>query len=191
LITAALLLLVALLAAWLLLRVSLPALDGEHALRGLKAPVQVERDALGVVTVTAGSAEDAARALGWVHAQERWFEMDLMRRSSAGELSALFGDAALDADRERRRHRLRARINARLPDIAGERMAELVAYAEGANAGLEALGSRPWPYLLLRAQPEPWTPTDSILAAYAMYFALQRRRCASCWPTMAATGTRR
>lgn len=172
----ALLALLCTLAAWLLLRASLPALEGEHALSGLGAEVRLERDALGVVTVTAASAQDAARALGWVHAQERWFEMDLMRRSSAGELAALFGEVALDADRERRRHRLRARINARLPEIAGTRMTELVAYAEGANAGLEALGSRPWPYLLLRAQPEPWTPADSILAAYAMYFDLQGGR---------------
>ncbi|MFZ7097069.1 penicillin acylase family protein [Luteimonas dalianensis] len=170
------LLLLALLAAWLLLRASLPALDGEHALAGLGAPVQVERDALGVATISAASAADAARALGYVHAQERWFEMDLMRRSSAGELAALFGELALDADRERRRHRLRARIRERLPEIAGERMGELAAYAEGANAGLAALGSRPWAYQLLRAQPEPWTPEDSILAAYAMYFDLQGGR---------------
>ena len=170
------LILMALLATWLLLRASLPALDGDHVLPGLGAPAQVERDALGVATISAGSAADAARALGYVHAQERWFEMDLMRRSSAGELSALFGEVALDADRERRRHRLRARIQAGLPEIAGERMGELVAYAEGANAGLEALGSRPWAYLLLRAEPEPWTPADSILAAYAMYFDLQGGR---------------
>src|SRR5690554_7090987 len=87
----ALLVLFCVLAAWLVFRASLPALEGQHATSGLAAPVRVERDALGVVTVTAAGAEDAARALGWVHAQERWFEMDLMRRSSAGELSALFG----------------------------------------------------------------------------------------------------
>lgn len=176
LVVAAALVLLALVAVWLLLRASLPALEGEHALPGLAAPVRVERDALGVVTIEAGSAGDAARALGWVHAQERWFEMDLMRRSSAGELSALFGPMALDADRERRRHRLRARIGQRLPEIAGGRLAELEAYAEGANAGRQALGARPWPYLLLRAQPEPWAPEDSILAAYAMYFDLQGGR---------------
>ncbi|NLC61876.1 MAG: penicillin acylase family protein, partial [Gammaproteobacteria bacterium] len=116
LVVAAALVLLALVAVWLLLRASLPALEGEHALPGLAAPVRVERDALGVVTIEAGSAGDAAHALGWVHAQERWFEMDLMRRSSAGELSALFGPMALDADRERRRHRLRARIGQRLPE---------------------------------------------------------------------------
>lgn len=167
------LVLLASLAVWLTLRASLPALEGRHALSGLTAPAQVQRDALGVVTIDAFNAVDAARALGYVHAQERWFEMDLLRRSSAGELSALFGPLAVDADRKARRHRLRARIEADLQAIAGEHMPQLQAYAEGANAGLSDLGTRPWPYLLLRQQPEPWTPVDSILAGYAMYFDLQ------------------
>ena len=165
--------LLALLAAWLALRASLPALEGEHALPGLAAPVQVQRDALGTATIEAAGETDAARALGYVHAQERYFGMDLLRRSSAGELSALFGPLALDTDRERRIHRLRARVEADLEAIAGEHLPQLRAYAEGVNAGLADLGTRPWPYLLLRQQPEPWTPADSILAAYAMYFDLQ------------------
>ncbi|TWG86919.1 penicillin amidase [Luteimonas sp. J16] len=159
--------------AWWLLRASLPALDGEVALPGLSAPVQVQRDALGVVTIEAGDETDAMRALGFVHAQERYFEMDLLRRTAAGELSALFGPVALDLDRGHRTHRMRARVEARLGDIAGERMPQLVAYAEGANAGLAALRARPWPYLLLRREPEPWRPSDSVLAGYAMYFDLQ------------------
>ncbi|MBH1594676.1 penicillin acylase family protein, partial [Stenotrophomonas maltophilia] len=77
-------LLVVALAAWLLLRGSLADLEGEHALPGLSAAVTVERDALGVVTITAGSQADAMRALGRVHAQERYFEMDLMRRRGGG-----------------------------------------------------------------------------------------------------------
>src|SRR5699024_377912 len=130
------LVLLALLVVWLVLRASVPTLDGERALAGLGAPAQVTRDALGVATIEAASATDAARALGYVHAQERWFEMDLLRRSSAGELSALFGPLALDADREARRHRLRARIEADLAGIAGDFLPQLEAYAEGANAGL-------------------------------------------------------
>ena len=170
------LVLLALLVVWLVLRASVPTLDGERALAGLGAPTQVTRDALGVATIEAASATDAARALGYVHAQERWFEMDLLRRSSAGELSALFGPLALDADRQARRHRLRARIETDLAGIAGDFLPQLEAYAEGANAGLEDLGTRPWPYLLLRRQPEAWTAVDSILAGYAMYFDLQGGR---------------
>ncbi|GAB3507575.1 penicillin acylase family protein [Pseudoxanthomonas daejeonensis] len=161
--------------AWWLLRGSLPALDGDLALdaAGLAAPVSIQRDALGVVTIDAGSETDAMRALGFVHAQERYFEMDLMRRSSAGELAQLFGPVAVDVDRERRMHRIRARVTAYMDAVAGERMPQLQAYADGANAGVEALRVRPWPYLLLRQAPRRWEVADSALTGYAMYFDLQ------------------
>ena len=86
--------LLAAIAAWWLARGSLATLDGEHALEGLSAPATVTRDALGIATVEAANEADAARALGFLHAQERYFEMDLLRRSAAGELSALFGAIA-------------------------------------------------------------------------------------------------
>ena len=159
--------------AWWLLRGSLPRLEGEAALSGLAATVEVQRDALGVVTIDARDEADAMRALGYVHAQERYFEMDLLRRTSAGELAALFGAVALDLDRRHRTHRMRARVERHLDIIAGERMPLLEAYAEGVNAGLDALRARPWPYLLLRRPPEPWRPADTVLAGYAMYFDLQ------------------
>lgn len=163
-------------AAWLLLRGSLPHLEGQPPLAGLSAPVAVQRDVLGVVTIDAASEADAARALGYVHAQERYFEMDLMRRSAAGELAALFGPRALELDRGRRMHRLRTRVEGNLHGFAGERLPQLQAYAEGANAGLAALRVRPWPYLLLRQAPQPWQVSDSAMAGYAMYFDLQDSR---------------
>ena len=173
-----LLLLLALAAAllgWWLLRGSLPALDGElaPALAGLTAPVTIQRDALGTVTIDAASEADALRALGLVHAQERYFEMDLMRRSAAGELAELFGPVAAKLDRERRVHRIRARVSAHLDAFAGGRMPQLQAYADGVNAGLDGLRVRPWPYLLLRQPPRRWDVADSALTGYAMYFDLQ------------------
>ncbi len=161
------------LAAWLLLRGSLPRLDGELALPGLSAPVTIRRDHLGVVTIDAANEADATRALGYVHAQERYFEMDLLRRTAAGELAALFGPIAVDTDRKHRVHRMRARAQTQLDAIAGERQAQLQAYVEGVNAGLQALPVRPWPYLLLRQAPEPWAPADTPLVGDAMYFDLQ------------------
>lgn len=160
-------------AGWWLLRGSLPVLDGDAALSGLSAPVSVARDALGTVTIDAASETDAMRALGYVHAQERYFGMDLMRRSAAGELAELFGPVALDTDKRLRAHRMRARVEANLESIAGERMPQLRAYADGVNAGLADLRVRPWPYLLLGQSPQPWTPADSALTGYAMYFDLQ------------------
>ena len=159
--------------AWWALRGSLPQLDGAVALDGLGAPASVSRDALGVVTVDAADGLDAARALGYVHGQERWFEMDLMRRSPAGELSALVGAAALEVDRRHRVHRMRARARAAIAAAPEAERALLEAYAHGVNAGRAALRSRPWPHLLLRSTPEPWRPEDSVLVGHAMYFDLQ------------------
>ncbi len=159
--------------AWFLLRGSLPALEGEQSVAGLQARVSVSRDALGVVTIDAGSEADAMRALGLVHAQERYFEMDLMRRAAAGELSELFGPAAVPTDQRMRVHRLRARTDAHLAQALGERPQVVQAYVEGVNRGLGSLRVRPWPYLLLRQQPTAWTATDSVLAGLAMYADLQ------------------
>jgi penicillin amidase len=159
--------------AWWTLHRSLPQLDGELALPGLSAPVRLERDALGVVTIDAANEADAARALGWVHGQERYFEMDLLRRSAAGELSELFGSIAIDRDKALRVHRMRARVDANLAKVVGTRMPVLQAYADGVNRGRRDLGARPWPYVLLRAEPADWRPSDSLLAGYAMFFDLQ------------------
>jgi len=158
---------------WGLLRGSLATLDGERPLAGLHAPVSIQRDALGVVTIDAASQADAMRALGMVHAQERYFEMDLMRRAAAGELAALFGPAAVDVDKRMRVHRLRARTDAHLAEAMGDQADVLQAYVDGVNQGVGALRVRPWPYLLLRQQPAAWSRTDSILTGLAMYADLQ------------------
>lgn len=167
------LVLLAAIVIWLLLRGSLAELDGEHTAPGLGAAVTVERDALGVVTITARSQADAMRALGRVHAQERYFEMDLMRRSAAGELSALFGAKAIEADKRMRVHRLRARTDAHLQQAVGSNPAAVRAYVDGVNQGLADLPVRPWAYLLLRQAPAPWQTSDSVLAGLAMYADLQ------------------
>ena len=78
------LLLLAAITAWLLMRGSLAKLDGEISIPRLTAPVEIERDALGTVTIHASNEIDMARTLGYIHAQERFFEMDLLRRSAAG-----------------------------------------------------------------------------------------------------------
>jgi penicillin amidase len=158
---------------WWLLRGSLPTLEGEQAMSGLAAPVSITRDALGVVTIEAGTQADAMRALGLVHAQERYFEMDLMRRTAAGELAELFGPAAIDMDKRMRVHRLRARTEAHLEVATGSSAAALQAYVDGINQGVGDLRVRPWPYLLLRQTPAPWRAEDSVLTGLAMYADLQ------------------
>lgn len=165
----------ALLAAWWgVHRVdrSLPLLDGAAELPGLSRPVTVERDRLGAPRLEATNPDDAFRALGFLHAQERFFQMDLLRRRAAGELSELVGAAALPADREVRLHRMRARARAVADGLPEERRRRFEAYRDGVNAGLGALGAPPFEYLLLGSAPVPWRVSDSFLAVVAMYFVL-------------------
>jgi len=154
-------------------RASLPRLDGELKLAGLSAPVTVERDALGVPTIRAATRVDAARALGFLHGQDRFFQMDLLRRNAAGELAALFGSAALDVDKQNRVHRFRHIAGSVLARATPEERAVFTAYAAGVNAGLAALGAKPWEYLVLRTEPVPWAPEDTVLAVDAMFLDLQ------------------
>lgn len=162
-----------LLVGWLALRASLPELDGTQVLAGLGAEVRIERDAQGVPVLRGADRADVARATGFVHAQDRFFQMDLTRRAAAGELAALLGPALLDSDRRLRLHRFRARARSVLAAMPPGERALLEAYAEGVNAGLAALGARPPEYLLLRQSPRPWSPEDSLLAVYAMWVDLQ------------------
>ena len=101
------LLLLAVAAAWLTLRASLPTIDGEAALAGLGAGVTIERDAAGVPVIRGETRVDVARATGYAHAQDRLFQMDLLRRTGAGELAALLGAGPLDLDRRIRLHQFR------------------------------------------------------------------------------------
>lgn len=161
------------LATWWALRASLAPLDGELALSGLSAAVTVERDERGYVSITAAHRLDAAQALGYVHAQERFFQIDLMRRNAAGELAELFGAKAVDADKARRWHRFRARSEALITQLPTQERALLQAYAAGVNAGLAALGARPPEYGLLRQSPKPWQDVDTLLVNFSMYLDLQ------------------
>ncbi len=167
-----LLLVLAVLGTTWALRASLPRLDGELAGVGLGAGASIERDALGVATIIAASRADAAFALGFAHASDRFFQMDLARRMAAGRLAELVGDAALPTDRRQRLHRFESVADGVLAALPVEHKAVLEAYAAGANAGLAALQVRPFEYLLLRRPPEPWTARDSLLVVYAMYLQL-------------------
>lgn len=165
----------ALVLAWIFWRVraSRPQLDGTAAVAGLTGPVAVERDALGVPTIRAASRVDAARALGWLHGQDRFFQMDLLRRSAAGEIAELFGPRALPRDRRIRLHGFRALARQVVERLEPSHRALLAAYSEGVNAGVAALRERTFEYLMLRQPPAPWRMEDSVLVVYAMTIDLQ------------------
>jgi penicillin amidase len=131
---------------------------------------------LGVPSIRATTREDVARATGFVHAQDRFFQMDLARRRAAGELSALVGRRALPADREIRVHRFRPEALRALALMAARDRALIEAYTAGVNAGLRGLAAPPFEYTLLRQAPEPWRPEDSLLVILSMFVTLQDRK---------------
>ncbi len=159
--------------AWWRLHTSLPPLDGTLAAPGLTAPVEVRRDALGVPAISGTTRDDVAYATGFVHAQDRFFQMDLLRRRAAGELAGLIGDATAEIDSRIRMHRFRARAQAALQALPPADRTMLQRYADGVNAGLSGLGAAPFEYALLRSDPVRWQPADTLLVVWTMYLDLQ------------------
>jgi penicillin amidase len=158
---------------WWQLRGSLPVLDGDLPVAGLTAPVTITRDSLGVPTIAGTARTDVARATGFLHAQDRFFQMDILRRRGAGELSELFGAAAVELDKSARLHGFRRLAAQVIAQATPAEQSVLAAYTAGVNAGLAALPKAPWEYLVLRATPQPWREADSLLCVYAMWFDLQ------------------
>lgn len=152
---------------------SLPLLDGKRRLRNLNAEVTIERDSLGIPTIHAANRLDLAKATGFLHAQDRFFQMDLLRRNSAGELSALVGPSKIAADKRVRVHRFREAARRVLAAGSDEDRAIVDAYASGVNAGLACLPVKPFEYLLLGLEPEPWKSEDSSLVMFSMFLDLQ------------------
>lgn len=154
---------------------ALPILDGKKTVFGLTKSATIERDEQGIVTIKASNRLDVAVATGFVHAQERFFQMDLLRRNSAGELSSLFGSVALDYDKSIRIHRFRERAVEIVKNLPDDQKAFLKAYTRGVNQGLKYISSHPFEYLLLQQEPAQWSEEDSILTIFSMYIDLQYR----------------
>ncbi|HKZ72937.1 MAG TPA: penicillin acylase family protein, partial [Steroidobacteraceae bacterium] len=165
-------------ASYALLLGSLPRLDGTVEARAgsgaqLRAPVTIERDALGIPTVRGASRADVAYGTGFLHAQERFFQMDLSRRLAGAGLAELFGEAAAGHDASVRPFRFRELAREVLRSASPDEREIAAAYARGVNAGLESLRSRPWEYWLLQRRPGEWRDEDTLLVVYAMWWDLQ------------------
>jgi penicillin amidase len=159
------------------LRASLPRLSGTLAVAGPHAEIRIDRDALGVPTIRASHHDDLAFGLGFVHAQDRFFQMDAIRRSAAGELAEMVGPGSdglvLERDRSVRVMRFRQVARKVVATLDGPERLWLDAYVAGVNAGLRSLDGKPFEYLLLGSEPAPWKAEDTVLALLAMYLDLQ------------------
>lgn len=154
------------------LRLSLADLDQSLTVE-ISAPAKLQRDSRGHTIVEAASREDAAYAVGFAHAQDRLFQMDLLRRSAAGEISELFGKAALGLDKRARFHQFRQRSAAIVKALPPEQSNILTMYAKGVNDAVAQYPVLPFEYQFLRQDFKTWLPEDSLLASFSMYMDLQ------------------
>jgi hypothetical protein len=174
-------LLITLVAGTWMVRRSFPTTSGQAVLSGLGGTVEVYRDGYGVPTVVASSTDDLFRAQGYVHAQDRFWEMDMRRHVTAGRVSELFGADTLGTDRFIRTLGWRQVAEAEVELLEADTLAMLEAYADGVNAWTTGKrGSElSLEHALLRVtgaggyEPEPWTPADSVAWLKAMAWDLR------------------
>lgn len=160
-------------ALWIYSRRVLPQTQGAVLLQGLRAEISIERDANGIPTIKAASREDAVFGLGYVHAQDRLWQLETHKRIGAGRLAEAFGESAVDADKFLRALGVRRVAAEQYAQASADSRAVLTAYADGINAFVEnELSARPPEFMLLGLQPEPWVPEDSMAWATMMAWDL-------------------
>ena len=148
---------------------ALPQLDGIVQVRGLSTQVTVTRDGHGVPTIEASNLKDLFFAQGYVAAQDRLWQMDIMRRFAAGELAEILGDDFLKHDREQRILGLRIAAQKAIEIAPDEDRSRFEAYAQGVNAYIESHRDRlPLEFRILHYSPHLWTAEDSSLIAAQM-----------------------
>ena len=158
-----LLLLVVAAALWLYMQRSMPQTDGSLSLIGLRDEIRIERDATGIPTIKAKSREDAMFGLGFVHAQDRLWQLETHRRIGSGRLAEAFGAAALDNDKFLRALGVKRAASVQWASASPQTKAIVSAYTAGINAYLSgAMKARPPEFVVLGLQPEPWTPEDTL-----------------------------
>lgn len=153
-------------------RASLPILDGTLNVNGLHEPVAVTSDAYGIPTITAGSRDDAIRALGYVTARDRLFQMDLLRRTAAGRLAEILGETMREIDYTRRTFGFSGTATAIAARLPRNQRDVLEAYTEGVNDYLARMRTPPFEFVLLGYTPDPWKVEDSLLILLEMFHVL-------------------
>lgn len=167
-----LLLVLGALGGWFWLRTSLPQTTGSVTLPGLNSTVEIVRDADGVPHIFATTDHDAVFALGYLHAQDRMWQLEMNRRIGAGRLSEVLGDATLSIDKFQRTMGYRRIVEEGWQHLSAESQGVLQAYANGVNAWIDEGHTLPPEYLLLGFKPEPWTVYDSLSWAKMMAYDL-------------------
>ena len=151
----------------------LPQWEGELQLAGLEAPVEITREEHGIPYIRASNEHDLYFAQGFVHAQDRFWQMELARRTSAGRLAEWFGAIALPSDRRARTLGVTQAAERSWAAFPEAERPLLQAYADGVNTWLESDAyRRPPEMVILHVRPEPWRPRDSFLVYWQIYEVL-------------------
>jgi penicillin amidase len=159
--------------AWRFVYRPLPQLDGSISLPGLQKEVTVERDNWGIPHIRAASLTDAVETQGYVMAQDRLWQLDLMRRASRGQLSEIVGPLALKSDKQFRTFGFSRAADRDFAAMDKDSRALMEAYARGVNVFIEQhQNNLPLEFTLLKYKPQPWQPTDSLVIAGYMYQTL-------------------
>src|SRR5437870_2558094 len=154
-------------------RRALPQTEGSLSIAGPRAEIRIERDAYGIPTIKASSIEDAQFGLGFVHAQDRLWQLEVHKRTGSGRLAQAFGEPAIETDRFLRSLGVKRYAAAQWASTSPESKAYILAYTAGINAYLQsALKARPPEFIVLGLHPEPWTPEDAMAWAIMMAWDL-------------------
>ncbi len=154
------------------LTASLPKEEGEISLPGLGAEATVHSDSLGIPSILTENREDAFRLLGFLHARDRLFQMELMRRKSTGRLAEIFGSKAIDLDKGQRDYQFEKTAKNIVSALPSNQKQVLDAYVAGVNAFIYQTKMLPPEFIALNFRPEPWRAEDSILVALGMFQTL-------------------
>ena len=150
-------------AAYIYARTSLPKIDGSLTLAGPSLPTQIVRDKHGVPHIYARNLADAYFALGFVHAQDRLWQMEMNRRITSGRLSEVVGKATLESDRLFRTLGFKQLAEQQAAALNGDGKIHVDAYVAGVNAFIDKhSGALPPEFLLLGVTPAPWTAADTL-----------------------------
>ena len=150
-----------------------PKIDGTLDVAGARGPIRIDRDAHGIPTIRAQSAEDAAFGLGFAHAQDRLWQLETHRRIGSGRLAQAFGAPAVESDKFLRALGVKRAANAQWEKASPALRAAMTAYAAGINAyAAKSMQARPPEFVVLGLPFEPWTPQDSFAWAIMMAWDL-------------------
>ncbi len=159
--------------AYFMLNRTLPEYSGNEKVNGITSTVKIYRDSLAIPYIKANDEEDAAFALGYLHAQERLFQMDLMRRAIEGRLSEVIGDKTVKFDKMFRTFGFYRNRFKYYDNVPAQVKRSLIAYSKGVNAFLKShKGKLPVEFTLLNYTPDKWKPEESVLISKLLAYQL-------------------